>query len=112
MSLCRPRAGSRTAWERPRCWEAAQGIREVGIDHGRVPVPGRRVPHELLCSSIELFSREVLRSSGSEQAGVSQQAERRARISEKAMARKPMVEVSRERTVIRAAGHHLRTAPE
>jgi hypothetical protein len=38
--------------------------------------------------------------------GVSQKAERRARIAEKAMARKPMVELPREQTIIRAAGHH------
>ena len=35
-----------------------------------------------------------------------QKAELRARISEKAMARKPLVEVPSERIVIRAAGHH------
>jgi hypothetical protein len=35
-----------------------------------------------------------------------ERAERKARINEKAMARKPKVEALEGRTVIRAAGHH------
>jgi hypothetical protein len=61
----------------------------------------------LLCSSIELFSREVLPEFKDRDLGCARQkAELRARISEKAMARKPSVEARSERIVIRAAGHH------
>ena len=67
-----------------------------------------KIPHELLCSSIELFSNEVLPEfKERELAGARQKAEVRARISEKAMSHKPAVEAAKERTIIRAAGHHL-----
>jgi hypothetical protein len=39
-------------------------------------------------------------------AAANKQAERRARINEKAMARKPKVQEAAPETVIRAAGHH------
>ena len=61
----------------------------------------------MLCSSIELFSREVLPEfKERELVGAAKKAELKARISEKAMARKAAVEAPRERTIIRAAGHH------
>jgi hypothetical protein len=41
-----------------------------------------------------------------EQRGAAEQAQRRARLSEKAMARKPKDESRPVDTVIRAAGHH------
>ena len=48
------------------------------------------IPHELMCSSFRLFSKEVLPEiKEREQAGARQKAERNARIAEKAMARKP-----------------------
>jgi hypothetical protein len=80
---------------------------EVGIDQVICLSQAGKIPHELLCSSIELFSREVLPEfKEREQAGLRRKAELSARISEKAMARKPAVEAARERLVIRAAGHH------
>jgi alkanesulfonate monooxygenase SsuD/methylene tetrahydromethanopterin reductase-like flavin-dependent oxidoreductase (luciferase family) len=80
---------------------------EVGIDQVICLSQAGKIPHELLCSSIELFSREVLPEfKDRELAGARQKAELTARISEKAMARKPAVEIPKERTIIRAAGHH------
>ena len=80
---------------------------EVGIDQVVCISQAGKIPHELLCSSIELFSREVLPEfKDREQHGLRQKAELTARISEKAMARKPLVEAAKERIVIRAAGHH------
>jgi hypothetical protein len=80
---------------------------EVGIDQVVCLSQAGRIPHELLCSSIELFSNEVLPEfKDREQNSIRQKTELRARISEKAMARKAVVETTRERTIIRAAGHH------
>jgi alkanesulfonate monooxygenase SsuD/methylene tetrahydromethanopterin reductase-like flavin-dependent oxidoreductase (luciferase family) len=79
----------------------------VGIDQVLCISQAGNVPHELLCSSIELFSREVLPEFKDRDLGCARQkAELRARISEKAMARKPLGEAPKERIVIRAAGHH------
>lgn len=79
----------------------------VGIDQVVCISQAGNIPHELLCSSIELFSREVLPEfKERELAGAGRKAESNARISERAMARKPPVEAPKERTVIRAAGHH------
>jgi hypothetical protein len=61
----------------------------------------------MLCSSIELFTREVLPEFKDRDGQCARdQAERRARISERALARKPKVESPPTTTVIRAAGHH------
>jgi alkanesulfonate monooxygenase SsuD/methylene tetrahydromethanopterin reductase-like flavin-dependent oxidoreductase (luciferase family) len=80
---------------------------EVGIDQVVCLSQAGRIPHELLCSSIELFSNEVLPEfKDREQNSIRQKTERHARISEKAMARKAVVETTGERTIIRAAGHH------
>ena len=66
-----------------------------------------KIPHDLLCSSIELFSKEVLPEfKERDLASTNRQSERRARINEKAMARKPEVEAPKSEIVIRAAGHH------
>ena len=79
----------------------------VGIDQVICISQAGKIPHELLCSSIELFSKEVLPEfKDREIAGQRKKAEQVARISEKAMARKPAVEQAKEQLVIRAAGHH------
>ena len=80
---------------------------EVGIDQVVCLSQAGKIPHEMLCSSIELFSNEVMPEfKEREQRGADRQAERRARLSEKAMARKPKEERDAVDTVIRAAGHH------
>lgn len=80
---------------------------QVGIDQVICLSQAGKIPHELLCSSIELFTREVLPEfKERDQKCARQRAERNARLCEKAMARKPQVEAPAERTVIRAAGHH------
>jgi alkanesulfonate monooxygenase SsuD/methylene tetrahydromethanopterin reductase-like flavin-dependent oxidoreductase (luciferase family) len=79
----------------------------VGIDQVVCISQAGRIPHDLLCSSIELFSREVLPEfKDRELAGARDKAEMRGRISECAMARKPPVAIPAEKTIIRAAGHH------
>ncbi len=79
----------------------------VGIDQVICISQAGKIPHELLCSSIELFSKEVLPEfKDREMAGQGKKAAQVARISDKAMARKPAVEAAKEQLVIRAAGHH------
>lgn len=80
---------------------------EVGIDQVICLSQAGNIPHEMLCSSIELFSNEVMPEfKEREQRGAAEQAARRARLSEKAMARRPKEEAKPVDTVIRAAGHH------
>jgi len=79
----------------------------VGIDQVVCISQAGKIPHDLLCSSIELFSREVLPEfKDREQSGARKKAAACSRISEKAMARKPPVAAPKERIQIRAAGHH------
>ncbi len=79
----------------------------VGIDQVICISQAGKIPHELLCSSIELFSKEVLPEfKEREIAGQGTKAAQVARISQKAMARKPAVDAAKEQLVIRAAGHH------
>jgi hypothetical protein len=79
----------------------------AGIDQVVCLSQAGKIPHELLCSSIELFTQEVLPEfKERDQRCTPQRAERNARLSEKAMARKPKAEAPPARTVIRAAGHH------
>jgi alkanesulfonate monooxygenase SsuD/methylene tetrahydromethanopterin reductase-like flavin-dependent oxidoreductase (luciferase family) len=79
----------------------------VGIDQVVCISQAGKIPHDLLCSSIELSSREVLPEfKERELSGLRRKGELTARISEKAMARKSPVEAPRERITIRAAGHH------
>jgi alkanesulfonate monooxygenase SsuD/methylene tetrahydromethanopterin reductase-like flavin-dependent oxidoreductase (luciferase family) len=79
----------------------------VGIDQVICLSQAGKVPHELLCSSIELFSREVLPEfKERDQARANHKAETVARINEKGMARKKPVDAPKEQLVIRAAGHH------
>lgn len=80
---------------------------EAGIDQVVCLSQAGKIPHEMLCSSIELFSRDVLPEfKERDQRGARQQHERRARINERAMARKPVVEAPKPPVIIRAAGHH------
>jgi alkanesulfonate monooxygenase SsuD/methylene tetrahydromethanopterin reductase-like flavin-dependent oxidoreductase (luciferase family) len=79
----------------------------VGIDQVVCLSQAANIPHEMLCSSIELFSKEVLPEFKERDLKCArQQAERRARLSEIAMPRKSKQEAPKHRTVIRAAGHH------
>lgn len=79
----------------------------AGIDQVICLSQAGKIPHELLCSSIELFTEEVLPEfKERDQRRERQRAERNARLSEKAMARKPQAEAPPARTVIHAAGHH------
>ena len=87
--------------------ERLRDFEQAGIDQVLCISQAGKIPHDLLCSSIELFSAEVLPEfKDRELASASKQAERRARINEKAMARKPMVEAPKSEVIIRAAGHH------
>jgi alkanesulfonate monooxygenase SsuD/methylene tetrahydromethanopterin reductase-like flavin-dependent oxidoreductase (luciferase family) len=80
---------------------------QIGIDQVVCLSQAGRIPHEMLCSSIELFTREVLPEfKERDEQCARAQAERRARISERALARKPKIESPQTSTVIRAAGHH------
>jgi hypothetical protein len=66
-----------------------------------------RIPHELMCSSFRLFSKEVLPEfKEREMANARQKTQRNARISEKAMARKPKLQQQAVETVIPSAGRH------
>jgi alkanesulfonate monooxygenase SsuD/methylene tetrahydromethanopterin reductase-like flavin-dependent oxidoreductase (luciferase family) len=79
----------------------------VGIDQVVCLSQAANIPHELLCSSIDLFSKEVLPEfKERDQKSARQRDQRRARLSEIAMPRRAKVEAPKERTVIRAAGHH------
>src|ERR1700689_5288877 len=63
---------------------------DVGIDQVVCLSQAGNIPHEMLCSSIELFSKEVLPEfKERDQKSARHQAERRARLSEIAMPRKP-----------------------
>ena len=87
--------------------ERLRDFEQAGIDQVLCISQAGKIPHDLLCSSIELFSKEVLPEfKDRDLAGATQQAERRARINEKAMARKPQMEAPQGEIVIRAAGHH------
>jgi hypothetical protein len=80
---------------------------DVGIDQVICLSQAGNIPHEMLCSSIELFSKEVLPEfKDRDQKAAGRQAERRARLSEICMPRRPKSGAPKERTIIRAAGHH------
>jgi hypothetical protein len=79
----------------------------VGIDQVVCLSQAGKIPHDLLCSSIELFTKEVLPEfKERELRGERKKAEQVARLSEKVMPRKREVEVPPAKTVIKAAGHH------
>jgi hypothetical protein len=87
--------------------ERLMEFEEAGIDQVIGVGQVGRIPHELMCSSFRLFSNEVLPEiKEREQASARKKAERNARISEKAMARKPKVEQPAVETVIPSAGRH------
>jgi alkanesulfonate monooxygenase SsuD/methylene tetrahydromethanopterin reductase-like flavin-dependent oxidoreductase (luciferase family) len=80
---------------------------EAGIDQVVCLSQAGKIPHETLCESIELFSTEVLPEfKERDQRKQGAKAESSARIAEKAMARKLVLETVETKTVIRAAGHH------
>jgi alkanesulfonate monooxygenase SsuD/methylene tetrahydromethanopterin reductase-like flavin-dependent oxidoreductase (luciferase family) len=80
---------------------------DAGIDQVLCISQAGKIPHDLLCSSIELFSKEVLPEfKDRDQSNANQRAALCARINEKAMVNKPKVESSKMESVIRAAGHH------
>jgi alkanesulfonate monooxygenase SsuD/methylene tetrahydromethanopterin reductase-like flavin-dependent oxidoreductase (luciferase family) len=87
--------------------ERLRDFEQAGIDQVLCISQAGKIPHDLLCSSIELFSKEVLPEfKERDLASANRQSERRARINEKAMARKPKVEAPKSEFIIRAAGHH------
>jgi len=80
---------------------------QVGIDHVICLSQAGKIPHEMLCSSIELFTREVLpQFKDRDQRCAPQQAARKARLNEICMPRRAAVEKPTEPVVIYAAGHH------
>ena len=80
---------------------------QAGIDQVLCISQAGAIPHDLLCSSIRLFSQEVLPEfKERDLANARKKAEQAARINERAMARKPKVEEAEPEFVIRAAGHH------
>ena len=80
---------------------------QVGIDQVVCLSQAGKVPHEMLCSSIELVCKEVLPEfKERDQQGEGKRAERRARLTEIAMPRRRKIEPPKEPTIIRAAGHH------
>jgi alkanesulfonate monooxygenase SsuD/methylene tetrahydromethanopterin reductase-like flavin-dependent oxidoreductase (luciferase family) len=87
--------------------ERLRDFEHAGIDQVLCISQAGKVPHDLLCSSIELFSKEVLPEfKDRDLASASKRAECCARINAKALARKPPVETHDAEIVIRAAGHH------
>ncbi len=79
----------------------------AGIDQVVCLSQAGKIPHELLCSSIELFTKEVLPEfKERDQRGERKKAEQVARLSEIVMPRKQAVEAPAAKTIIKAAGHH------
>jgi alkanesulfonate monooxygenase SsuD/methylene tetrahydromethanopterin reductase-like flavin-dependent oxidoreductase (luciferase family) len=80
---------------------------EAGIDQVCSIGAVANIPHELYCSTIELFAKEILPEfKDREMANARRNAERRARIAEKAMARKPKETPVEVDIAIPSAGHH------
>ncbi len=87
--------------------ESLRQFEEAGIDQVVAVRQIGRLSLDMQSSSLQLFSREVLPEfKERELANARRREERNARISEKAMARKPKVEASIVETVIPSAGHH------
>jgi alkanesulfonate monooxygenase SsuD/methylene tetrahydromethanopterin reductase-like flavin-dependent oxidoreductase (luciferase family) len=103
-----PEAASQTCVGTPKMVrERLREFEESGIDQVIGVGQVGRIPHDLMCSSFRLFSKEVLPEfKDRELANARMRAERNARISEKAMARKPKIEVPQVETVIPSAGRH------
>ena len=87
---------------------ALQGFEDSGVDQVLFLSQAGKIPHELLCSSIELFGREVMPElKERDQRRAHEKAALVQRLSEKAMKRKAKVEIPAGLpTVVRAAGHH------
>ena len=80
---------------------------QVGIDQVVCLSQAANIPHEMLCSSMELFAKEVMPEfKDRDQKCERMRLERRARLSEIAMPRRPKTDAPKERTIIKAAGHH------
>ena len=80
---------------------------EAGIDQVVAVRQVGNLPLDLQCSSLRLFAEEVLPEfKEREMASARKRAERCARISEKAMARRPKEEQPQVEIVIPSAGHH------
>jgi alkanesulfonate monooxygenase SsuD/methylene tetrahydromethanopterin reductase-like flavin-dependent oxidoreductase (luciferase family) len=103
-----PEAASQTCVGTPKqVRERLREFEESGIDQVIGVGQVGRIPHDLMCSSFRLFSKEVLPEfKDRDMTKVRERVERNARISEKAMARKPKVEAPKVDTVIPSAGHH------
>ena len=80
---------------------------DAGIDQVIAVRQVGRLSLELQCDSLRLFSQEVMPEfKDRDMANAPARAERRARISEKALARKPKIEQSSGDAVIPSAGRH------
>ncbi len=87
--------------------ERLREYEEAGIDQMIAVRQVGRLSLDQQCSSLRLFAKEVLPEfKDREQAGARRRDERRARISEKAMARKPKKDAPHAETVILPAGRH------
>jgi alkanesulfonate monooxygenase SsuD/methylene tetrahydromethanopterin reductase-like flavin-dependent oxidoreductase (luciferase family) len=79
----------------------------AGIDQVICLSQAGKIPHELLCSSIELFTKEVLPEfKDRDQKRTQEKSAQTARISDQAMQRKKPAEGHATPIKIRAAGHH------
>ncbi len=90
-----------------RLREQLREFENVGIDQVICLSQAGGIGHDQLCSSIELFAKEVMPEfKEREQKSLPNQAERRARRTEIAMPRRPKSDAPPAPTIIRAAGHH------
>jgi alkanesulfonate monooxygenase SsuD/methylene tetrahydromethanopterin reductase-like flavin-dependent oxidoreductase (luciferase family) len=80
---------------------------ESGVDQVLFLSQAGKIPHEMLMSSIDLFSREVLPEvKERDQKRAREKAERVAQLNEKLLKRKVMPKAPAAPTIVRAAGHH------
>jgi alkanesulfonate monooxygenase SsuD/methylene tetrahydromethanopterin reductase-like flavin-dependent oxidoreductase (luciferase family) len=80
---------------------------DAGIDQVICLSQAANISHDMLSSSIELFSKEVLPEfKDRDQKCAREKAERRERLTGVCMPRRAKVEASSAATIIRAAGHH------
>ena len=80
---------------------------DAGIDQVICLSQAAKISHDMLSSSIELFSKEVLPEfKDRDQKCARVKAERRERLTGICMPRRAKVEASSAATIIRAAGHH------
>jgi alkanesulfonate monooxygenase SsuD/methylene tetrahydromethanopterin reductase-like flavin-dependent oxidoreductase (luciferase family) len=80
---------------------------EAGIDQVICLSQAANISHDMLSSSVELFSKEVMpefKERDQKRAGLIEA--RRQRLTELCMPRRPKIAASGAPTVIRAAGHH------